>query len=191
MTIHAQVIEKCLCMYMLSSQLKDSIIFICNIIKVNMEKFNELFVVAWMLFGILLTPLFFIGFDLWAGIRKAKLRKEKITSEGWKRTIDKISRYYNMLLALIIVDCMQMSGIWYLDNFYDYQMPVFPFITMLGAMGVAAIEVKSILEQADEKSKKQIGDVTTLVTEIMKHKMYPSEMASIISEYINNKERKE
>lgn len=176
---------------MLSYQLKDSIIFICNIIKVNMEKFNELFVVAWMLFGILLTPLFFIGFDLWAGIRKAKLRKEKITSEGWKRTIDKISRYYNMLLALIIVDCMQMSGIWYLDNFYDYQMPVFPFITMLGAMGVAAIEVKIILEQADEKSKKQIGDVTTLVTEIMKHKMYPSEMASIISEYINNKERKE
>lgn len=150
-----------------------------------METFNELFAVAWMLFGILLTPLFFIGFDLWAGVRKAKLRKEKITSEGWQRTVDKISRYYNMLLALIVVDCLQISGIWYLDNFYDYSMPIFPFITMLGALGVATIEIKSILEQADEKSKKQVGDISILVAEIMKHKMEPSEIASIIIEYIN------
>lgn len=48
-----------------------------------MKGLNELFVVAWMLFGILMTPLFFIGFDFWAGIRKAKQRGEKITSEGW------------------------------------------------------------------------------------------------------------
>lgn len=155
-----------------------------------MDTFNELFVVAWMLFGILLTPLFFIGFDLWAGVRKAKLRKEKITSEGWQRTVDKISRYYNMLLALIVVDGLQISGIWYLDNFYDYNMPIFPFITMLGALGVATIEIKSIFEQADEKSKKQVGDITILVTEIMKHKMEPSEIASIIIEYINKEIKK-
>jgi hypothetical protein len=31
-----------------------------------MKGFEELFIVAWMLFGILLTPLFFIGFDYWS-----------------------------------------------------------------------------------------------------------------------------
>ena len=36
-----------------------------------MKGIDELFIVAWMLFGILLTPLFFIAFDLWAGIRKS------------------------------------------------------------------------------------------------------------------------
>ncbi len=156
-----------------------------------MEEFDELFVVAWMLFGILLTPLFFIGFDFWAGVRKAKQRKERITSEGWKRTVDKISRYYNMLLALTVVDCMQISGIWYLDNYYNYQIPIFPFITMLGAMVVAIIEVKSILEQAEEKSKKQVSDIAIWITEIMRQKMAPTEIAAIIIEYINKEKKKE
>lgn len=156
-----------------------------------MEEFDELFVVAWMLFGILLTPLFFIGFDFWAGVRKAKQRKEKITSEGWKRTVDKVSRYYNMLLALTVVDCMQISGIWYLDNYYNYQIPIFPFITMLGAMVVAIIEVKSILEQAEEKSKKQVSDIAIWITEIMRQKMAPTEIAAIIIEYINKEKKKE
>lgn len=155
-----------------------------------MKVFDELFVVAWMLFGILLTPLFFIGFDFWAEMRKAKQRKEKITSEGWKRTVDKVSRYYNMLLALTVIDCMQISGIWYLDSFYSYRIPIFPFITMLGALCVATIEVKSILERAEEKSKKQVSDVAILIAEIMKHKTDPREIATIIIEYIN-KERKE
>ena len=156
-----------------------------------MEEFDELFVVAWMLFGILLTPLFFIGFDFWAGVRKAKQRKERITSEGWKRTVDKISRYYNMLLALTVVDCMQISGIWYLDNYYNYQIPIFPFITMLGAMVVAIIEVKSILEQAEEKAKKQVSDIAIWITEIMRQKMAPTEIAAIIIEYINKEKKKE
>lgn len=155
-----------------------------------MVEFDELFVIAWMLFGILLTPLFFIGFDFWAGIRKAKQRKEKITSEGWRQTVDKISRYYNMLLALTVVDCMQISGIWYLDSYYNYQIPIFPFITMLGAMVVAIIEVKSIMEQAEEKAKKQVSDIAIWVAEIIKHKISPTEIAAIILEYMN-KEKKE
>ena len=85
-----------------------------------MKGIDELFIVAWMLFGILLTPLFFIAFDLWAGIRKAKQRSEKISSDGWKRTVNKVARYYNALLALVVVDCMQMAGVWYLDTInYD------------------------------------------------------------------------
>ncbi|MDD3038250.1 hypothetical protein [Bacteroides sp.] len=151
-----------------------------------MKGLDELFVVAWMLFGILLTPLFFIGFDFWAGIRKAKQRGEKITSEGWQRTVNKIARYYNMLLALVVVDCMQISGVWYLDNYYDYHIPIFPFITILGAMVVAAIEVRSIFEKAEDKAKKQISDVAVLAAEIAKHRTSPTEIAQAIAEYMSN-----
>lgn len=79
-----------------------------------MKGLDELFVVAWMLFGILMTPLFFIAFDLWAGIRKAKQRNEKISSDGWKRTVNKVARYYNALLALVVVMVCrwQVFGIW-------------------------------------------------------------------------------
>ena len=106
-----------------------------------MKGIEELGVIALMLFGILLTPLLFILFDLWSGIRKARQRKEKITSYGWRRTTQKISQYYNALLALVVIDCMQMAGIWYLTNYYESRIPLFPLITLLGALCIAFIEV--------------------------------------------------
>ena len=148
----------------------------------EMKGLDELFIVAWMLFGILLTPLFFIAFDLWAGIRKAKQRNEKISSDGWKRTVNKVARYYNALLALVVVDCMQMAGVWYLDNYYDYHIPI---ITLLGAFGVASIEVKSIYEKADEKERKEMKQVAALATEIAKHKADPAEIAQAVVEYMH------
>lgn len=151
-----------------------------------MKGLDELFVVAWMLFGILMTPLFFIAFDLWAGIRKAKQRNEKISSDGWKRTVNKVARYYNALLALVVVDGMQIAGVWYLDNYYGYHIPVFPFITLLGAFGVAAIEVKSIYEKAEEKERREMKQVATLAAEIAKHKADPTEIAKAVVEYMNN-----
>lgn len=156
-----------------------------------MKGLNELFVVAWMLFGILLSPLFFIGFDFWAGVRKAKQRGEKITSEGWKRTVDKVARYYNMLLALVVIDCMQIAGVWYLDNYYDYHIPIFPFVTIIGALVVAAIEVKSIFEKAEDKVKKQVSDVSSLALEIAKSKADPEEIAKAVVDFINRGNVKE
>ena len=150
-----------------------------------MKGVDELFIVAWMLFGILLTPLFFIAFDLWAGIRKAKQRSEKISSDGWKRTVNKVARYYNALLALVVVDCMQMAGVWYLDNYYDYHIPIFPFITLLGAFGVAAIEVKSIYEKAEEKERREMKQVAALAAEIAKQKTDPEEIAKAIFKYMS------
>lgn len=156
-----------------------------------MKGLNELIIALWILFGILLSPLFFIAFDFWAGIRKAKQRKEKITSEGWKRTVDKIARYYNMLLALVVVDCLQIAGIWYLDTYYSYHMPTFPFITLLGAMVVAAIEVRSIFEKAEDKEKKQINDVSSLAAALISSKADPTEIAKAVVDYINKGEEKE
>ena len=70
-----------------------------------MKELNELFVIAWMLFGIYMLVLLLIGADLWSGYRKAKAR----TSYMLRKTVDKIARYYNALLALTFVDCMQMK----------------------------------------------------------------------------------
>lgn len=156
-----------------------------------MKGFEELFIVAWMLFGILLTPLFFIGFDYWAGIRKAHQRNEKIRSDKMKRTVDKIARYYNALLALVVIDIMQITGIWYLDNYYNWHLPIFPAVTLLGALGVAFIEVKSIYEPANEKEHKQQEDIAKLVIEIAKHRTSPSDLAEAVVSYINQEKKEE
>jgi len=86
---------------------------------------------------------------------------------------------------------MQIAGVWYLDNYYEYHIPIFPFITLLGAFGVAAIEVKSIYEKADEKERREMKQVTMLAAEIAKHKTEPTEIAQAIIDYINkDKEEK-
>lgn len=154
-----------------------------------MEGFDKIIAVCWILFGILLTPLFFIGFDFWAGIRKAKQRSEKIVSDGWQRTVAKIARYYNALLALLVIDIMQMAGTWYMETYYGISFPLFPFVTLLGAFGVAAIEVKSIYEKAEDKEKKEMKQVAVLAEEIAKHKTDPHEIALAILEYINNEKK--
>ena len=150
-----------------------------------MKGLDELFVVAWILFGEYLLVLMAAMADLWSGVRKAKQRGEIRSSYGFKRTIDKLAKYYNMLIALTVIDCMQMVGIWYLDNYYDYHLPIFPIITLLGAIGIGAIEVRSIYEKADDKIKNEYQQAAILVAEVLKHKDSPDELAKAIVEKIN------
>lgn len=151
-----------------------------------MENYNQLIIVLFITLIILITPLFFIGFDFWAGTRKAKLRGEPITSNGWKRTTAKIARYYNMLLALLVLDAMQVMGFWYLNNFSGWSAPLFPFIVFAGAIFVGAIEVKSIMEPANDKERREMKQVAALAVEIAKNKTEPDELAKAIANYLNS-----
>ena len=67
----------------------------------------------WITFGIYLMVLLAIMADLWSGVRKAKKNGIARSSYGFKRTIDKVARYYNVMLALTVIDVMQMTCFWY------------------------------------------------------------------------------
>ena len=153
-----------------------------------MKGLNELIISGWILFGILLTPLIFGVMDFNSGVRKAKLRGEKITSDGWRRSVKKIGEYYRLLFALVVVDCMHIGCSWYLNTFFDYHIPTFPFITFIGAIVVAAIEIRSIREKAEDKVKKQMNDVAALAIEISKHKDNTSELIEVLNKYMNKGE---
>ena len=152
---------------------------------------NEIVTVGWMLFGIYLGLFLMILADLWSGVRKAKRRGEMRSSYGYKRTIDKIARYYNALIALTVIDAMQMAGIWYLTCYYGWTVPIFPIVTLIGAIGMCAVEMKSIYEKADEKVKSDYKEVAALAVEIAKHKTEPNEIAQAVVEYINKGNVKE
>lgn len=157
----------------------------------TIEIADKLFFVTLILFFILLTPLIFIGFDFWAGNRKARQRGEPIISDKWQRTVQKVAKYYNALLALVVVDAMQMASIWYLQQFYGWRVPIFPLVTLLGAMGVAAIEIKSIFESAEEKEKREIKKVARLVSRIVARKGDPDEVANALTDYFTDKTKNE
>ncbi len=146
---------------------------------------DKLFGVTVILFFILLTPLLFIAFDFWAGVRKARQRGEPILSDKWQRTVRKVAKYYNALLALLVVDAMQMASVGYLQLFYGWAVPLFPVVTLVGAMGVAAIEIKSIFETADEKERRDLGRVAHLVGRIVAAKADPVKTAEALHEFMN------
>ena len=156
-----------------------------------MKELDALFVVAWILFGILLVPLLLMGLDFWAGKRKARQRGEPITSDGWRRTIDKVAKYYNALLALVVVDAMQIAGIWYMNVYYEHHIPIFPLITFFGVLFVAAIEIKSIYERADAKQRKEIKQVAALAAELVKQIKNPAGVAEAVNEFLNEKQEEE
>lgn len=156
-----------------------------------MKGLNEFFVIGCILFGILLTPIIFTALDFFSGKRKAKQRGEKITSDKFQQSVKKLAGYYNMLFALVIIDVMHIACSWYLNSYYDFHIPTFPFITLAGAIVVALIEIKSIREKAEDKVKKQLNDVASLAIEIAKNKTDPAEIAQAVIEYMNKDLTKE
>lgn len=103
--------------------------------------------------------------DLWSGWRKAGRRMERRTSRGLRRTVDKIARYFNALIALTVVDIMIIAGVAYLRSVEDWNIPIFPVCTLIGSVALALIEVKSICENASEKG--DIQDAAVLLKRIL------------------------
>ena len=97
--------------------------------------------------------LILIFLDLWAGIRKARQRGEFRTSYGLRKTVEKTAGYFNMLLVLTVIDAMQMLAVHHLNPQISFRIPLFPILTVAGAIFVGVIEFKSIYEKAADKDK--------------------------------------
>ena len=141
--------------------------------------------VVFILLGEYILVLFAIAADLWSGLRKAKERGEARTSYGLRRTVDKLSRYYNFMFAFTVMDLMQMLAAWYLTTCYDFTIPLFPAITLVGSLSLGAIELKSIYEKSDDKTRKDANDVLILAKEIAASRNDPEIIAKTIAEYLN------
>lgn len=133
--------------------------------------------------------LFVVFLDLWAGIRKAKQRGEYRSSYGLRKTVDKISRYFNMILVITSIDVVQMLAITQLNPQTNHTLPVLPFFTFIGAMFVGFIELKSIYENSEAKERAKIGDAAKILSQIIQHKDEQEIIAGVI-EYLKKEKRK-
>lgn len=135
------------------------------------------------------VPVLFIALDFWAGIRKAKARRERIKSDKMKRTIQKVARYYNAILAMAVLDATQIAGFVFLHIFNQWTLYTFPFFTLIAVVFVAAIEIKSICEPASEKEQREVKEVLRLVKELVSHGTDAREFANAIDEYLTESVR--
>ena len=142
---------------------------------------------TWLLFivvGMLFMPLVFIALDFWAGIRKSKKRGIRINSDKMKRTVYKVSKYYNTILAMMVVDIIQIIAFIFLWKFNGWNLYTFPIFTLVAIVFVGAIEIKSIVEPADAKEERELSEVTKLAKAIAEHKSDPKEIAEAVAEYL-------
>lgn len=104
--------------------------------------------------------------DLESGLRKARRRGETTRSRALRRTVDKLARYYNVLIVLTVVDAMQITAAVFLRTVEGYDVPTIPIFTLIGSLGMAFIEVKSIFEKGDDKEKQQLAELVSLLETI-------------------------
>lgn len=149
---------------------------------------HQLTAVVYIIAGLLVTPIMFVALDFWAGIRKARQRGEDLRSDKMQRTLAKLSRYYNAILAMLVVDAIQISAFIFLHVFNGWNLWTLPVFTLLGVGFTAAVEIKSIFEPANAKEKKELKEVTELATAIAEHKSNPQEIAQAIVEYLRKED---
>lgn len=142
-----------------------------------------------LLFYIAVLALIFC--DLWAGVRKAKKRGEYRTSEGYKRTISKMAKYYNLLLASTALDVVQIALLFYLHYGYGWDIPMVPIFTLVATIYIAFVEIKSIQEPADIKELKQQDDFKRMCMSLAKDYGHPEEMVIDIIEAMNDSQQEE
>lgn len=112
--------------------------------------------------------------DLWSGRNTAKFLGEKLESLKYRRTIVKIGDYSRVMLFGFMFDCLGM-----LLPFY-----ILPFSTMLCALGVIAIEGKSVIENSARK-KAHAADIPEVIKKIIQ--AATTKDAEIIVEQLTNK----
>ena len=143
---------------------------------------EKIIVLIWILFALYILVFFMIGADFWSGIRKAKKNNIVRSSYGFRRTVEKIKEYYNAMIALTIIDAMQVTALWYLETYYKYEIPMFPFVTLVGAIGLCIIEIKSIYEKAEDKQR--FHEAGALITSIAKNRTDIEEISKSVAEYL-------
>lgn len=110
---------------------------------------------------------FVIMLDLISGLGKAKRRGKLRSSYALRKTVDKLVRYFSMLLVITAIDAVQMLAISQWDLSTGHHIPVLPFLTFLAAMFVGFIELKSIYENCDEKEQARIEDAAEDIGKLM------------------------
>lgn len=146
---------------------------------------EQMIVLLFIVLLMLVTPLVLIALDYWAGIRKAKKRGEPIRSDKMKRTVDKVSRYYNGIFAMMVLDVIQIAMFVFLHLYNGWGAYTVPLFTFAACGFVAVVEIKSIYEPADAKESRELKEVSELAKAIAAHKSDPEEIAEAIAKYLN------
>jgi hypothetical protein len=114
------------------------LLFIPSIINQDWSHLNALLTVLAVLYACVFASALI---DLYFGVRRAKRLKIARTSYGYRRTINKLTSYFGLMLMLSIADVAASV------------MLKMPYFSVLGAIGIVIVEVKSVYENLKQEEK--------------------------------------
>lgn len=128
---------------------------------------SSLLWVALLLVFDFFSVMFATVVDLVSGLRKARRNGARTTSRGYRRTIDKLLRYFLTLIALTAVDALLILSMLSLRVTMGWSLPVFPLFATIGALAMTLIEVKSVMENSHHKTDltSAVGSATDLLAD--------------------------
>ena len=106
--------------------------------------------VVYKLIGFYIACLVAVFLDLISGIRKSRAVGIKVThSHGIRKTLDKLSRYFVLLLSASTLDAVTIiSGLPEIHN-----LPILPYVTFVMTIIILIVESYSIWEKDEHKGK--------------------------------------
>lgn len=101
--------------------------------------------VIWKALSAYCIVLIAIAADLWAGIRKAKSKGMYMHTYGIDRTLDKLRKRYNLLLVFSLLDTLIILS--------EIHQNAIPYATLVAAIVMCIVEIKSIMEKDEDKGR--------------------------------------
>ena len=148
-----------------------------------------LLVIAFVLY---LAPILAALIDLRVAIKRVKENGGTVESARLKDTPKKISNYLLFIFTLTVVDLIQMLLVHYLSTFYGWtSVPLMPILTAVASIGCCCIEIKSIYEGYDVKTKKDAREVAKMAMAIVKAKTDLEETGKAVGEYFDSKKEEQ
>ena len=147
------------------------LLFIPSIINEDWSHFNALLTVLAVLYACVFLSVLI---DLFFGVKRARRMKIVRTSFGYRRTITKLTSYFGLMMMLSIAD-IAASVV--------FKMPYF---TVVGAIGIVAVEAKSVFENI-RKEEKSIAEVQKLLLKLFESK---EEIQALVS-FLNTQKQEE
>lgn len=152
-----------------------------------MEKFTEgLQVLLAMVAIAQLLTMVAMGVDLLFGWRKAKERGDAHTSYAFSRSITKFALYEGVLVIGACIDIIvHFAWPMFLSTIYYV-----PCVTFSLSVILCAVEIWSMREKADQKTRNRVNDVTMLLINAVGKENLARAVEELIMKSKNNDEGK-
>lgn len=125
------------------------------------------FVLAFWIFILIAAAI-----DLFAGLYKARSFNFLITSDGLKRTANKLVLYYSLMTFGAMIDIAA----------FGLEFVAIPYASALFCLFVLSVEIKSVFERASDKERRRLIKGAKDVTAILASK---DDIAKAVHEYLN------